>query len=260
MFKELWQQWGPQAFLNWLILKFLFSEMGSLIDETYLPILRLLVDDKDKLREDFQALRDSRVKLPFYASPHQRWWVLYGNFIRENEFALGLLKQHLSEEDFEELAVRYSSERLGRRFEFMKKAMRKRYGPDAETSLHETFQSSFGRRMVPVISSMSQFLVGPMDTFVDEDGTLVMEIPDCAMHRSVDDLFSQKEDGQAQELSCLYSCKAACEAVFSANDSMCFEFEPHLPGYGCTFRAYMEGSPLLERRRQALESAVKFVN
>lgn len=251
MLTSLRKNWGLQAFLNWLILKFMFAEMERMIAETYIPVLRLLVEDKKRLLSDYQNLVESRKRLAFYASPYQRWWTNYGNFIRENEFVLKLLEKHLSKEDFHDLVVNYTAERISKRFQFMKEAMRKRNA--SGKSLHNEMQSPFGRKMVPLINVMSQFLVGPMEVKLDENGTLVMEIPDCAMHRSV-------SDTQAQELSCLNSCKAACEAVFSVNDPMCFEFDPHLPGFGCTLRAYMAGNPILEAKKQAQESVVKFVS
>jgi hypothetical protein len=254
MFTTIRKNWGLQAFLNWIILKFMFTEMERMIAETFMPILRLLVEDKHKLLADYQALVDSRTRLPFYASPYQRWWANYRNFIRENEFALTLLKQHLSEKDFHELVVKYTSERIGKRFAFMKEQMRKRN--ESGKTLHEEMQSPLGKRMLPVINSMAQFLVGPMETRLDENGTMIMSIPDCAMHRSV-------SDTQAQELSCLYSCKAACESLFSVEDPMCFEFEPNLPNFDCTLRAYMAGNPVLEQKRkmfQQQEQVVKFVS
>jgi hypothetical protein len=251
MLSTLRKNWGLQAFLNWIILRFMFAEMERMIDETYIPLLRLLVDDKTEMLNEYKALQESRTQLAFYASPYQRWWANYGNFIRENEFALKLLQKHLSEQDFHELVVTYTAERIAKRFEFMKDAMRKRNA--SGKSLHEEMQSPFGRRLVPIINAMSQFLVGPMETHIDNDGTMIMEIPDCAMHRSVSDI-------EPQELSCLNSCKAACETVFSVNDPMCFEFEPHLPGFGCTLRAYMAGNPVLESKKNSQESTVKFVS
>ena len=251
MISTIRKNWGLQAFLNWIILRFMFAEMERMVDETFIPLLRLLVEDKAKMLSDYKALQDSRTKLPFYASPYQRWWANYGNFIRENEFALKLLQKHLSEEDFKELVVTYTAERIAKRFEFMKEAMRKRNA--SGKTLHDEMQTPFGHRMLPVINVMSQFLVGPMEAYIDDDGTMIMEIPDCAMHRSV-------SDTEAQELSCLNSCKAACEAVFSVNDPMCFEFEPHLPDFGCTLRAYMAGNPVLESKKHAQEAPVKFVS
>src|SRR5690606_8246299 len=193
MLANLRKNWGLQAILNWLILRFMFAEMGRMIAETYMPVLRLLVDDKQQLLNNYQHLVRTRKQLPFYASPYQRWWTNYGNFIRENEFVLKLLEQHLSKEDFHDLVVTYTSERIAKRFNFMKEALRKRNA--SGKTLHEEMQSPFGQKMLPVINSLSQFLVGPMTTKLDEHGTLVMEIPDCAMHRSV-------SDTQPQELSC----------------------------------------------------------
>ena len=40
----------------------------------------------------------------------------------------------------------------------------------------------------------------------------------------------------AQENSCQMGCKAACEKVFHADGPMPLEFDPHLPGLGCTLR------------------------
>lgn len=236
--------------MNWQILRLMFKEMERMVEETYIPLLRLLVDDRDAFLKDYQHLVDTRVKLPIWASPYQRWWTNYGNFIRENEFALQLLQKHLSEEDFLDLVVSYQSERLSKRFEFIKKLMWKKI--ESGTNLHEEMQSAKGQKMLPVINAMSQFLVGPMTASMEADGTMLMDIPDCAMHRSV-------SDSEPQELSCLYACKAACESLFSPNDPMCFEFEPDLPGFGCTLRTYMEGHPVLESKRAAAnaDQAVK---
>lgn len=235
------RHWGFQAFLNLLVMRFMLSEMGRIVDETFMPVLRLLVEDKQQLLKDYRALVNARKHLPFYASPYQRWLVNYGNFVRENEFVLKKLQQHLSESDFHALVVEYTAERLAKRFQFLKNALLK---VSRKKNLNDLMQTSFGRGLLPIINAMSQFLVGEMDAYIDETGVMVMEIPECAMHKSV-------SDTQTQDLSCLYSCKAACETVFSEKDPMCFEFEPHLPEFSCTLRVYMDGHPILDEKRKA---------
>ena len=63
--------------------------MGGLVEETYLPILRLVYEDPERVERDWEAAKAKRNGITRLDSPNERWKKTYGNFVRELEWACG---------------------------------------------------------------------------------------------------------------------------------------------------------------------------
>lgn len=204
-----------------LIMRSMLRAVGDIPESLLLPILRLVVDDRAAVEAGWAAVtapRGRRTRRP--ESPRESWRRRYGQFVRELEWATGLLVRELPRDDVNELVSSAVAHRLQRWLRFLLPAFNAvRIVPPG---------------MYPAVLDagvgFATFLVGPIHrSGVEPDGTLVYEIPECAMHTSTG-------LAAAQENSCLMACKAACERLFDRNSAIPLEFDPHLPGLSCTLR------------------------
>lgn len=234
-------QWGPSAIWDYLVTKSMLKRAGDINEKTLLPVA-CLIHDADDILERFASIQAANAIVNWYDSPRVKWEKLYANFVRELEFLLKELKPHLSPEDFDRLVVQTVADRLDGWIGFFKPMMWMVNGkiPKWVTggngkTMHDLFVGPLKAPLSKMVSNMSAFLVGPIEPSLAEDGALEMYIPDCAMHRLV-------SDEEAQENSCLYACKGACERLFGEGDPMTFVFEPNLPEFDCTLKVYFAGN------------------
>ena len=235
--------YGPHAWWDWWILKSMLKAVGDAPRNTYFPVLRMLVDDPDALEREYRDLCSKLPRAGRWDSPRRKWEIAYGNFVRELEFVLTGLKPRLSEEDFRLLVVSTVAERLDTWAGFIKPAMRRagrlipapllRGAPSGQSGLQGLYSGDFGERFTWVVQ-LATFLVGPMNTRLEPDGVLRVDIPRCAMHTVV-------SDADVQVFSCLYACKAACEAFLGPEEAMQLAFEPNIPEQSCTLRVFFRG-------------------
>ncbi len=210
----------PVALRDELLTHSMLKRVGDLPETVFLPVLRLVSDDRAAVEAGWAAVAASRRRRGLLESPRSSWERQYGQFVRELEWVVGELLRDLPFESVSELVSDAISGRLRRWLRFLLPAFkavkivpRRWYAPVMDLGV-----------------SMSTFLVGPIHrTGTDPDGTLVYEIPECAMHVVA-------KTTPTQDNSCLMGCKAACEKVFHAEGPMPLEFDPHLPGLSCTLR------------------------
>ncbi|WP_067814648.1 hypothetical protein [Nocardia inohanensis] len=214
---------GPVAALrDDLIMRSMLRRVGDIPEGVLLPVLRMVTDDRAAVDAGWTALTAHRVRGLALESPRRSWQRRYGQFVSELEWTAGELVKHLPSEDVTELVATAVSGRLRRWLRFVLPA----FG-----SVGLVPRSIYPQVMDTGVA-VAAFLVGPIHrTGVEADGTLVYEIPECAMHTATG-------TGVAQQNSCLMGCKAACESVFDASSPMPLEFEPHLPGLSCTLRVH----------------------
>lgn len=204
------------------IMRSMLARVGDIPETVLLPLLRQVADDRAVLDAEWQAVTAGRIRPGSRLSARESWRRRYGQFVRELEWAITGLMAVLPRADVEQLVSDAVAGRLRRWLRFLLPA----FGT----------VGLIPRVLYPAVMdtgvSVATFLVGPIRrTGIEADGTLVYEIPECAMHTATD-------TGVAQEHSCLMACKAACEKVFDKNSAMPLEFDPHLPGLSCTLRVH----------------------
>ena len=213
---------GPIAALRdeWLIHS-MIKRVGDLPETVFLPMLRIVTDDRPAVESHWATMVERRKRRRgLFESPQHSWRRQYGQFVTELEWVTSELLRDLPFEAVQELVSDAVAGRLRHWLRFLlpifhavKIVPRAWYAPVMDMGV-----------------SLSAFLVGPIHRTGEEpDGTLVYEIPECAMHVVAG-------TNTAQENSCQMGCKAACEKVFHADGPMPLEFDPHLPGLGCTLR------------------------
>lgn len=223
MLRRLRYEWGLEAMWCAFVMRSEMQHMGTLIEQTYLPILRLIHEDFDRVERGYAGVRARRKRTTMLSSPRRRWTVTYGNFVRELEWACGELKSRLPEPEFEELIVTTMGARLDDWIGWMKPWMER---ADRRTpgGMGVAMRKA-GRRMDTAMVAMTAPIVGEVEVVSSEGGVTEMYIPNCAMHTVV-------SETQPQTNACLYGCKAACEA-YMADGPMTIHFEPNLPAFDC---------------------------
>ena len=83
MLRRLRYEWGFEAIWSAFVLRSEMQHMGTLIEQTYLPILRLVHEDFDRVERGYAGVRARRKRTSLLSSPRRRWAVTYGNFVRE---------------------------------------------------------------------------------------------------------------------------------------------------------------------------------
>lgn len=203
-----------------LILRSMLAKVGDVPEAVLVPVLRVVADDRDAVDAGWAAVTATRTGGRLLEPRRWSYKRRYGQFVRELEWATTELTKVLPTAEVTDLVADAVSMRLRKWLRYLLPAFESvRFVP---------------KGMYPTVMdtgvSVATFLVGPIHrTGIEPDGTLVYEIPECAMHTSVSSPLPQ-------ENSCLMGCKAACERVFDADSPMPLEFDPHLPGLSCTLR------------------------
>lgn len=215
------------------IMRSMLARVGDIPETVLLPLLRQVADDRAAVEAGWQAVNAGRIPARARLTARESWRCRYGQFVRELEWAITGLVAVMPRADVEQLVSDAVATRLRSWLRFLLPA----FGT----------VGLIPRRIYPKIMdagvSVSTFLVGPIHrTGVEADGTLVYEIPECAMHTATGAVV-------AQEHSCLMACKSACEKVFDKDSAMPLEFDPHLPGLSCTLRVHRATTHLNRQHR-----------
>jgi hypothetical protein len=229
--------YGPQAWIDmFMSKKMIVQKAGLLVTHTLLPILRM-VTDAERIDREWAEMKSRREVVRLLDSPRDRWRKRYGNFVREAEWALLELRQHLSQAQYEDVVVgTCASTALEDSQDFLKmmngmadtKPPKKAAaGPQKPGGIQKLLFDMF---------NPAGFLTGPAEIseYDPAAGKVVMEIPDCAWHvcGPADKL---PNPNALPEQGCLLNCKGAFERLFDGHDGgLAIEFEPHLPETSCT--------------------------
>jgi hypothetical protein len=247
-----WRHWNPQAFLDWLLASIVMSRIEDVIPKTYVPILRLVAEDTQKVDDDYRHLVSMRQPVRWLDSPRERWRKRYGSFVRELEWVFGELHSHFPKREYEELVVDILARVLKDRLWSFLPEPKDTPATSDTTHVQATApeQTTRPRRLSPrarrlgakarraINGSAGQwifrhfnpvgFMVGPVEMALTPEGEFQMHVPRCWWHTSAG-------DGRTQDEACMYGCKGASERVFN-NTGLGIQlmFEPHLPEFSCT--------------------------
>lgn len=233
--------WGPQAWIDmWMSNSMLVKKAMPIISHTFLPILRLSCDDRDKLERDYEAIKARREEIKLFNSPREKWRKRYGNFVREVEWALLELRKYYNQAQYEDIvigtSVALSYETSADFLEMMNSMSEKNKNkkPAKPGSTEPGRISTFLFEMF----NPAGWLTGPakITEFDPANGRTVMEIPECGWHICAAQ-DSLPNPNALPEEGCLNICKGPFEALFKGeNGGLKMEFEPHLPETSCTVR------------------------
>jgi hypothetical protein len=249
-----WKKWNPQAWMDYVVIRTMMGRVGDVIPKTYVPILRLVSEDADKVDDEYRRVVAIREPIRLFDSPRDRWRKMYGSYVRELDWVYGELQDIFPKHEYEELVVdimaRTIRDALGAMLPSVEKstrtadqAARDPHAPGHEPSIiarwvARTFERVMRgpierwvmRHMNPVNA-----IVGPIEMkMLPDGGGLQMYIPRCWMHTA-------PGDGKTQDRACVLGCKGACERVFGPQSIAPMYFEPELPDFSCTLTVKMGG-------------------
>jgi len=245
-----WSQWNLQAWMDFLVVKTMMRRVGDVIPKTYVPILRLVSQDADEVDRAYAEILARREPIRLFDSPRDRWRKRYGAYIRELEWVYGELRQHLPKHQYQDLVVdimaRNIKDAMGPMMASLERSSRDARDVGAAPRNAGRRSSAIARPFRKLLATIGGWvvnhlnpahaIVGPVEMEFLPDGKLKMYIPRCYMHTAVG-------DGQTQDQSCLWGCKAACEKVFDSGTVAPMYFEPHLPDFSCTLTVALDRRP-----------------
>lgn len=236
--------YGLQAFIDMWMAKRMIAERGEqIVKMTYLPMIRIAADDPRSVDDAYIRVRDQREPIRLWDSPRERWRKIYGNFVRESEWALLELRKYFTQQQYEEIVVgtgaalaRIDSQR---EIDFMNRGARKARAKRESNPAGATEPGAVRQWLLKVFdpNRFAGFLVGESEiTEMDAaSGRAVMEVPNCAWH-TCPDPASLPNPTALPEQGCLLICKGVFERIFDGSDAIKMEFDPHLPETSCTIR------------------------
>lgn len=248
------ERWNLQAWVDFLAVKLMMARIGPIIPMSYMPILRLVCEDVEKVDDAYDRLVARRECTRLFMSPRDKWRILYGTYIRELEWVYGELRQYFPPAEYQDLvqdimarAIReamgpfhaklqrtpHRAGKMNARPLAEGRAPEERADGDRKTSLtHRLLRrleaplTWLGSRLLARVNPAG-FMVGPVEMTSKPGGRLEMYIPRCYMHTA-------PGDGRTQDQACVQGCKGACEKVFGPNMIAQMTFTPHLPDFSCT--------------------------
>ncbi len=233
--------WGPQAWIDMVMSYSMLVKKGTpLITYTFLPILRMTTDAA-RIDREWAEMKLRREKVRLFDSPRERWRKNYGNFVRDIEWALLELRQHFSQEQYEQIVVGTSvalAKENSASFLEMMNGMSDTKPPKQAAASEEPAKPAGLQKLLFDMFNPAGFLTGPAEIteFDPARGTSTMYVPDCAWHICAAS-ESLPNPEALPEQGCLLICKGAFEELFKGEGGgLAMDFEPHLPATSCTVR------------------------
>ena len=234
--------WGPQAWIDmWMSNSMLVKKAMPIISHTFVPILRLS-GDKEQVDRDYEEIKSRREIIRWYDSPHEKWRIRYGNFVREVEWALLELRKYYSQKQYEEIvigtSVALSRENSADFLNMMNSMSDKNKNKKTKPSKNGSTKPGRWSTFLFETFNPAHWLTGPatITEFDPANGLTVMEIPDCGWHTCGPQDRLPNPNALPEE-GCLNICKGPFEAMFKGEDGgLKMEFDPHLPETSCTVR------------------------
>ncbi len=229
-----WQKWNPQAWVDYLTVKIMMTQVGDVIPKTYMPILRLVCNDPEEADAGYERVRSLRETIRFLDSPRDKWRKIYGSYVRELEWVYGELNRYFPQEQYEELVIDIMARTVREGMASLLPSAEKATRP-ARKGTNESAErrASLKGRLVEKLASFLSSHINPVNGIVgpienkEIPGGMEMTIPHCWMHAA-------PCDGRTMDRACIEGCKGSFEAVFNGRTPVAMYFEPHLPEYSCT--------------------------
>jgi len=261
-------QYGPRAVLDMtLIHALVVRHAGQIVPRTFLPMMRIATPFPEEVDRAYAQLLRSNETLRWSDSPRERWRKMYGNFVREMEWALGELQYFFSREEYEQIVVdtvtsitrrrnptalaclkvvsRWHGDALAAHFQGLDSASARgvagKGGHPSGRSVSGRLGGALFQAAMRVLNGlvdptlMAGFLVGDahVGRFDATERKLEIEAPSCAWHRCASPAGEGLDARRTRE-SCSLVCKAVTETLFDGTEGPTLRFEPRLSRGSCT--------------------------
>ncbi len=233
--------WGHQAFVDLILGKLAMRRLAPLVRHTLVPIIKLCSDNRQEVEDAYRIILGYNERISFFESPAEKWRKIYGNFVRELEWACSELRKYFNKRAYEDLIINATAD-------YIKEAL----GPIVEAMKENTIRQSemIGQKQTPMSNLMNKIgstmtvlffktvnITGWLAGNVDirevnlREGLTVMEYSDCKMLRA-----PRMKD--LPEESCLLGCKGSCEKLFEEGPVR-MTLDTRLPETTCEVRMFL---------------------
>jgi hypothetical protein len=242
--KGLWGSWGFQAWVDLTLGKLALSRLSPLVPHTLVPIIKLCSGNREEVEAAYRTILGYREPIRFLESPGEKWRRLYGNFVREIEWACSELRKYFNKRAYEDLVINATADclkgALGPIIDSMKTSMVSqsealRSKSPRISDLLNNFSGKMTVIMFEKVFNMTGWLAGDVkvrDVNLRE-GMMLMEYTDCQMLRA-------PRMKNLPEESCLLACKGACEKIFE-DGPVRMTLDTRLPETTCEVRMFLAG-------------------
>jgi hypothetical protein len=125
--RSLYQHWGHQAILTYLMGKAAIKKVYPIVTHTFLPILKLCADNRKDVEDAFRKVQELNEKIRFFDSPYEKYRKLYGNYVREVEWCCVQLRRYFTKRAYEDFIIdttySYNKEVVGNYSDLLKNLM-----------------------------------------------------------------------------------------------------------------------------------------
>ncbi len=235
------RSWGWQPFLDLILGKLALKRISPLVPHTLIPIIKICSDNRNEVDAAYKIILGHREPIHFFDSPREKWRKLYGNFVRELEWACMELRKYFNKRAYEDLVINttadYLYEALGPIIEALKDNMirQSEFFGKKQTGLSDLMNKMGGKMtaMFFKVANITGWLAGDCEILeVDlREGLMVMEYKDCLMLRS-------PRLKNLPEESCLLGCKGSCEKLFK-DGPVRMTLDARLPETTCEVRMFI---------------------
>jgi len=240
--KGFWGSWGFQAMVDLILGRLALGKLSLLVPHTLVPIIKLCSGNREEVEAAYRTVIGYREAVRFFDSPAEKWRKLYGNFVREIEWACSELRKYFNKRAYEDLVINatadYLKEALGPIIDAMKKSMisQTEFLRSKPAGMSD-FLNKVGGKMTVLffekIINITGWLAGNVEVREVNlrDGMIVMEYTDCQMLRA-------PRLKNLPEESCLLGCKGACERLFE-DGPVRMTLDTRLPETTCEVRMFL---------------------
>ncbi len=193
----LYHDWGHQAMINYLIGNAAIKRLYPLVPKTLLPLLIQYSDSKEDVEPAFEKIKELREEPNLFDSPHEKYRKIYGNYVREIEWACTELRKYLPQQDYEKLIIDstmlHINEVLGKYIDKMKEMMVQGSTKEQLNNTPKKRDQFINRLMTRVVNVNFKYLFNPagwligdveIEEFNFRTTELLMKVQDCLMLRA----------------------------------------------------------------------------
>jgi len=240
--KGFFGSWGWQAMVDLILGRLALRKLSPLVPHTLVPIIKLCSGNREEVEAAYRTVMGYREPVRFLDSPAEKWRKLYGNFVREIEWACSELRKYFNKRAYEDLVINATADclrdALGPIIDYMKKSMitQSEFLRSKPAGMSDLLNKIGGKMTVLFfdrIINITGWLAG--DVEIREvnlrEGMMVMEYTDCQMLRA-------PRLKNLPEESCLLGCKGACEKLFE-DGPVRMTLDTRLPETTCEVRMFL---------------------
>ncbi len=192
-----YHNWGHMAVINYFLGKAAIKRLYPTVSHTMMPILKLCSENKEDVKAAYNKIKELHEKSGFFESPREKYRKIYGNYVREIEWACTELRKYFTKRAYEDLVIDstllYIKEVLGKYIDKMNEMMVRGKTIESMNKEPDKKELFFNRLMIKILNfnfkyifNVAGWLIGDVEVpeFNVRTNETVMKVTDCLMLRA----------------------------------------------------------------------------